>query len=292
MTVLQAEIMKTTKRWMPYVLFLFAVAGVVVIIWLFGYVAWLSERNDPEAGYGVESFHTFIFPWSLQALLDNGQFYGAALFVVILTSSSVATEYNWGTARGALIRGQSRARYLFTKLAGTVIICTVFLLVVFGIGIIFSVLATSLTDESITLDVPGGPSVPEIGLMILRAALGILPYGLFAFMLAIIGRSTALGVAGAIGYMFAEQIAIAILRELSGFWNDIPSVLLGTQVSSLITANRFSSLDYLSFAPRDQLDAADLPDPWIAALVIAAWCALFLAVTFFVFLRRDLQTRD
>ena len=134
MTVLRAEIMKTTKRWMPYVLLLFTLAGATVIIWLFGYVGWLTDRDSAEASFGIESLATFAFPWSLQALLDNGQFYGAALFVAILTSSSVATEYNWGTARGALIRGQSRAHYLVTKLAGTVIICTVFLLAVFTIG--------------------------------------------------------------------------------------------------------------------------------------------------------------
>jgi len=292
LTVLGAEILKTTKRWMPYVLFLFAVAGTAVIILLFGYTAWFNERDEAEAGFGIESFFTFAWPWSLQALLDNGQFYGSALFVAILTSSSVATEYNWGTARGALIRGQSRGKYLATKLAGTALICTMFLLAVFAVGVLFSVIATAIAHKSLTLDVPGGPSVPEIGLMILRAAWGIVPYGLLAFMLAVVGRSTALGVAGAIGYMFVEGIAIAILRELSGIWNDIPDILIGTQVSSLIAANRFGGVEYISFAPRERPEATDLPDPWMAALVIAAWCALLLAVAFLVFLRRDLQSRD
>jgi ABC-type transport system involved in multi-copper enzyme maturation permease subunit len=292
MTVLRAEMMKTTKRWMPYVLFLFAIAGTAVIIGLFGYVAWFNERDEAEAGFGIESFFTFAWPWSLQALLDNGQFYGSVLFVAILTSSSVATEYNWGTARGALIRGQSRTGYLLTKLLGTALICTGFLLAVLAIGVVFSILATAAAHESITLDVPGGPSVPEIGLMIMRAALAILPYGILAFMLAVVGRSTALGVAGAIGYMFVENIATAILREFSGIWNDIPDLLIGTHVSSLIAANRFGNVEYVSFAPRERPIAGELPDPWIAALAIVAWCAVLLGITFFVFLRRDLQTRD
>lgn len=292
MTILRAEIMKTTKRWMPYVLLLFMLAGAAAVIWLFGYVGWLTDRDSAESGYGFESLFTLRFPYSLQALLDNGQFYGAVVFVAILTSSSVATEYNWGTARGALIRGQSRGSYILTKLTGTVIICTAFLLATLVVGLLFSLLATSLADKPITLDVPGGPSVPEIGLMILRAAITIVPYGLLAFMLAVVGRSTALGVAGCMGYMFAEQIVIAILRNLSGVWNDIPDFMIGTHVSSLIAANRFGHVDYISFAPRERPEAADLPDPWIAALVIAAWCALFLAVTFFAFLRRDLQSRD
>jgi ABC-2 type transport system permease protein len=284
--------MKTRKRWIPYVLFFFAVAGTAIIIWLFGYVAWFNERDEAEASFGVESLYTFAFPWSIQTLLDNGQFYGSALVVAILTSSAVATEYTWGTARGALIRGQSRAHYLLTKLIAMVLICTTLLLAVLAIGLLFSVLATSFTDLSITLDVRDGPSVPEIGLMILRAALGIIPYGLLAFMLAVVGRSTALGVAGGIGYMYAEGIVIAILRELSGVWNDVPNILLGTQVSSLLAENRFGGETYISFAPRERPEAADLPDPWLAVLVIGIWCALFLAAAFFVFLRRDLQTRE
>ena len=292
MTVLRAEIMKTTKRWMPYVLFLFAIAGTAVIIWLFGYVAWFNERDEVEAGFGIESLFTFAWPWSLQALLDNGQFYGSVLFVAILTSSSVATEYTWGTARGALIRGQSRSRYLLTKLSGTALICAAFLLAVLAVGVVFSILATAAAHKAISLDVPGGPSAPEIVLMIMRAALGIVPYGILAFMLAVVGRSTALGVAGAIGYMFVESIATAILRELSGIWNDIPDFMIGTHVSSLIAANRFGNVEYVSFAPRERPEAADLPDPWIAVFAIAAWCAVLLAITFFVFLRRDLQSRD
>jgi len=47
-----------------------------------------------------------------------------------------------------------------------------------------------------------------------------------------------------------------------------------------------------SFAARERPEAADLPDPWIAALAIAAWCAVLRAITFFVFLRRDLRSRD
>jgi len=92
--------------------------------------------------------------------------------------------------------------------------------------------------------------------------------------------------------MFVENIATAILREFSGIWNDIPDLLVGTHVSSLIAANRFGNVEYVSFAPRERPIAGELPDPWIAALAIVAWCAVLLGITFFVFLRRDLQTRD
>ena len=237
-------------------------------------------------------FVTFAFPWSIPALLDSGQFWGAAIFVAILTSSTVATEYNWGTVRQSLTRGQPRWQFLATKLLGTSIICIFFLLTALAVGILFSILATSIEGEPVTLDVPGGPSVPEVGLMIVRTALGILPYGLLAFVLAVVGRSTALGIAGTLGYMLGEGIIIAILESIGGIAADFREIAIGHHVSSLIAANRIGFGDYNSIAARELPVAADLPDVWVATLVILLYCAVFAGVAFFIFQRRDLRSSD
>jgi hypothetical protein len=150
-------------------------------------------------------------------------------------------------------------------LLGTSIICIVLLLVALAIGVSFSILATSAEGAPITLDVPGGPSLPEIGLMVLRAAIGIIPYGLLAFALAVIGRSTALGIAGTLGYMLGEGIVVAILDSIGGIAADFREVAIGHHVASLIAANRIGSGDYNSIAARELPVSADLPDVWIAA---------------------------
>ncbi|HEV8574060.1 MAG TPA: ABC transporter permease subunit [Dehalococcoidia bacterium] len=288
-SVLAAEILKVRKRWMPYVLLLVMIAGAAVLVWLIGYVGYQEDRQGEYAG---DAFRTFAFPWSIAALLDSGQFWGAAVFVAILTSSTVATEYNWGTVRQALTRGQPRWQFLAAKLLGTAIICTIFLLTALGVGILFSILATSAEGESITLDVPGGPSVPEIFLMILRSAVGIIPYGLLAFALAVIGRSTALGIAGTIGYLLGEGIIVAILESIGGVAADFREVTIGHHVASLIAANRIGSGDYNSIAAREIPVSGDLPDVWAATFVILVYCAIFVAMAFLVFNRRDLRSSD
>ena len=295
--VLATEILKVRKRWMPYVLLLLMVAGAAVLIWLIGYVGY---RDDPRGEYAGDAFRTFVFPWSIGALLDSGQFWGAAVFVTILTSSTVSTEYNWGTVRQALTRGQPRWQFLATKLLGTSLLCIVFLLVALGVGILFSILATSAEGEPITLDVRDGPfanfrdgpSVPDIFLMVLRSALGIIPYGLLAFALAVIGRSTALGIAGTLGYMLGEGIIVAILESIGGIAADFREVAIGHHVSSLIAANRIGTGEYNSIAAREIPVAADLPDVWVATLVIVLYCIAFAAVAFFIFQRRDLRSSD
>ena len=214
------------------------------------------------------------------------------MLVGILAASVVATEHTWGTVRQALIRGQPRSQYLTAKLVGIILIAAVSLLLALGVGVLFSVIATAAGDLSITLDIPGGdgPSIPAIALMILRAGYGIVPYGLLAFCLAVVGRSTTLGVAGIMMFMFAESILLAILGGIGGLAADARAFSIGHNVVALLAANRIGGFsDYNAFSPRDRPLASDLPDPGVAALVVALYCLAFLAIAFWMFQRRDVH---
>ncbi|HXG36472.1 MAG TPA: ABC transporter permease subunit [Dehalococcoidia bacterium] len=282
--MLGAELLKIYRRWMPYTLFLIMVAGAALHIWLFGYTSWEQSSDVSES---QEALHSFAIPWSIPALLNSGQFWGAIL-VGILTASVVGTEYSWGTVRQALVRGQTRSQYLTTKLIGIALISAISLLLALAIGIGFSVLATNVADQKLTLDVPDGPSIPEIGMMVLRAGYGILPYGLLAFSLTVVGRSTSLGVAGVLLYGFAESIILAVMAEAGGRFSDARVFLLGHSVNGLLRANRIGDVESFGLAPRD-LNRSDFIDPIPAAIIIGLYCVGLFAVTFFVFQRRDVQ---
>jgi ABC-type transport system involved in multi-copper enzyme maturation permease subunit len=283
--MLAAELLKVRKRWMPYVLLLVMAMGAAVQIWLVGYVNW---RGESEVEFEQSALRAFALPWSLSALLDSGQFWGAIL-VGILVASTVATEHGWGTVRQALIRGQTRNQYLAMKLLGSTLIAAVSLLLAFGIGVSLSVIATAVADRSVTLDVPGGPSALDIALMILRAGYAVLPYGLLAFCLAVVGRSTTLGVAGILLFMFAEAILLAVLESIGGVAADARAFLMGHNASALLAANRIGFGDYNTFAPRSVPLTSDLPDPAVAALVLALYSLAFLTIAFVTFRRRDIQ---
>ncbi len=286
--MLAAELMKVRTRWLPYVIFLVLVIGAAMQIWLFGLVAYLDERGDPEATPG--GIFTFRMPWALSALLDSGQFWGG-VFVAFLGSSIVATEHNWGTVRLAVVRGQTRTQYFMTKLLGTSLVAAVMMLAAFAIGVIFAIAATALQDEPITLDVPGGPSPAEVPLTVLRAGLGVLPYGMLAFALTVVGRSTALGATGALIYKLGETIVLPIFTELGGVWADLRVLFIGHFADALIAANRIDANQYNSIAFRNLPIASELPDPWMAAIMLLGYSALFGAVALFVFQSRDLNTR-
>ena len=281
--MLAAELLKVRTRWMPYVLLLPVVAALAFQTF-FGYFAiWRHDRD-------IEGLHVAVLPWSLPSLLDLTQFLGAIL-LAILASSLVGTEHGWGTVRQALIRGQTRVQYLTTKLLSICVLAAIGFLLVLGLGILFSVIVTAVEDRPITLDLPNGdgPSLGDVALMVLRAAYAMLPYVLLAFTLSVVARSTTLGVAGVLVYVIAEGIVLGVLGGVGGATADARAYFIGHNVVALLVANQVGHVDYFSLATRDNPPASELPDPAIAALVLALYCLAFLAIAFWVFRRRDIH---
>ena len=286
-SLLGAEILKTRKRWLPYVILIVILIALAFQMFPAGYFSW-TEAQEFDSHGRSDALRTFALPWSITTLLDSGQFWGS-IFVAVLTSSVVATEFSWGTVRQALVRGQSRSSYLTVKLLGIIIIAATLLLAGLFAGILLSIITTAIAGEPITLDVRGGPSIPEIGLMILRAGFGIVPYGLMAFTLTVVGRSTALGLTGVLIFLFGEAITISILESIGGVAADLRDFSIGDNAASLLAANRIGPGSYHSLAPREHPIAADLPDIWLATFVLALYCLAFLAIAYFAFQRRDLK---
>ena len=281
-----AELLKVRKRWLPYVLFGLMIGVTALIIWIAGYVTWI---NDQDRGFDLDpvALRTFALPWSLPVLLETGQFWGSIL-IAILISSVVATEHTWGTVRQALVRGQTRNQYLTVKLTATGILAVIMLLAALGVGLIFSLIATIVADQPVTFDVPNGPSFADVVLMIVRTGYAMLPFILLAFCLAVVGRSTTVGIVGTILYMFAEILVLAILGQQGAVGENMRAFFMGHNASALLAANRIGTTDSFGFVPREPASLLDLPDPAIAALVLAVYCAAFLAIAYFVFSRRDL----
>jgi len=284
--LLAAEILKIRKRWLPYLLLLLLVVFAFIQVFLFGYVGY---ENSTDISARQEALRGLSIPWSLQALLDSGQFWGS-LVTGIFASSAVATEFGWGTVRQSLIRGQSRARYLALKVAAITVVAAGGLLLAFFFGVLVSLFSMSLADRTITLDVPGGPSVPGIGLMVLRAGYCVIPYGILAFCLATVARSTTAGVITVVLFLFGEAIVLGILNGLGGSWADLRDVSLGHNVRAVLSENQIGPENPLTLAPREGSIGSEVPDPNGAALILALWVLTFAAVSFAVFQRRDLRS--
>jgi hypothetical protein len=87
------------------------------------------------------------------------------------------------------------------------------------------------------------------------------------------------------GYMVLEAIIVALLETGGGLFADSRTLFPGHNVGALIAENRFGGLEYESMAFRDlgQSDAG----VWTATMILVAESALLIAVSFAVFMRRD-----
>jgi ABC-type transport system involved in multi-copper enzyme maturation permease subunit len=291
--LIAAEWMKMRTRWLPWVLLLVLILGAGVQIWLFGYTAWwdLHNETDPELRADLPiATRTFTLPWAIPALLDSGQYWGSVILGVLI-ASVVATEYNWGTVRHAIARGQSREQFLTVKLVGLALFAAMLMFIGLAWGIASMIWTSNLADLPVTLDPPGAAemSMVDVVVAILRAGMGILPYALLAFALTTIGRSTALGATGIILFIIIESTIIGIFEALGGIWEDVLIFTIGQNAASLIAANRVDDGEYASLALRSVPEAAELPDPWLSFVMLCLWCLFLLVLTFWVFGRRDLR---
>jgi ABC-type transport system involved in multi-copper enzyme maturation permease subunit len=112
-------------------------------------------------------------------------------------------------------------------------------------------------------------------------------------MLTVVGRSTTIGIVGTFIYMFVvEAIALGVLGGLGDPSAHFRNLVLGHNAAAVVAANRIGSDEYYSLAFRETPLASDLPNPWLATLVLAGYCALFLIIAYYVFQRRDLTTES
>ena len=65
----------------------------------------------------------------------------------------------------------------------------------------------------------------------------IMPFGLLAFLMAIVGRSAMPGIATGIGVLFLEDIITAFMRLAGGWIANVPNYLLNANVSAITRLN-------------------------------------------------------
>jgi ABC-type transport system involved in multi-copper enzyme maturation permease subunit len=195
--------------------------------------------------------------------------------------------------RLSVARGVTRTQFLAAKLLTTALVCAVGMLVALAVGVVFSLMATQLfEDPTKYVGVNPEPSVSEMPLMVARSALAILPYGMLAFMLAVLSRSTAMGATGVLAYKLIESTAVSGFGELGGNWERLQNLFIEHHASALLAVNKAGYPDYNTIAFRAVPDPADTPDPWLAVLMLVAFCIVFGAASFASFARRDLNSRE
>jgi ABC-2 type transport system permease protein len=135
------------------------------------------------------------------------------LFAVIYGAAIAGSEWTWGTLKTAVVRGESRSRYLLATFAAIALVLAVGLLIAFAIGVAGSVVGATIAGVSLTgigdAAVLGG--LPE---QFVRGWVAITATAALGFAVATLARSQLAGIGVGIAFYFGETFAGIFLPDV------------------------------------------------------------------------------
>ncbi len=273
-----AELFKLRKRAMTWILLSIMVGIIVVLYLILLAISNVALPNGRRAGdivalLGLPGAIPFAF-----SLLGS---FGSALGVVLF-ASGVGNEYNWRTIRTVLISSESRAKLLVAKLVAMGIYVVLGLLIGVVAGFIMSLITTAIGGYQYDFSFLTGRYLWDQVLQLGRTFYIMLPYELLAFLFAIIGRSAMPGIAVGIGTFFLEGIVSALMYAAGGWVADVPAYLINANFAAINRLNRLPT--QLGGAFGGNLSTPSLEH---AAITLAVYIVVFLAVAFYTFQKRD-----
>jgi ABC-type transport system involved in multi-copper enzyme maturation permease subunit len=262
LNLLRSELFRLRKRPQSWMLL-----GIAFLLTAFVYGGFVVGARVSTGQERADLQEALTFP----ELPDFGLSFGLAFFgsvmLVIVAAGMMGNEYSWNTLRPLRARARSRASLLTAKLI-TVLIYSVLFCVMLGVMIGgLSIVSSAIAGIDAGFSIDAAREALEYTFKLVFANV---PYMAFAFLLATVARSNAAGIAGALGLSFIEQ---PILQ------------LLGLASDSLEKVEEFG----LSYNLNAILGFGD-GDGTRAAIILMIYTALFVAISYVVFLRRDVTS--
>jgi ABC-type transport system involved in multi-copper enzyme maturation permease subunit len=182
-------------------------AGLLVMIDL----AVATTRGAGSDG-GGDPLALVTFPGAYDLILSF-LFGLGGLFAVIYGAAIAGSEWTWGTLKTAVVRGESRSRYLLATFAAITVVLAVGLFIAFVIGV--GAAALGSTIAGIPLDGIGDTAalggLPE---HFVRGWVAITATAALGFAVATLPRSQLAGIGVGIAFYFGETFAGIFLPDV------------------------------------------------------------------------------
>lgn len=268
-TLIYIELLKLIKRPMTWILFFLQVGFLVVG----STINALSLRNaSPEVA--DQMIRRFVLPDSLPNATQFIYMIGVIL-LVILTASSIGSEYNWGTLRQTLASGVSRSGFLLARIISLALIAALFVILPLLAIIPFSLVFSHLQQLPTSL---GPVDTAWLVALVGRTYLVVFMPMTLAFLIALIARSQSAGVGAALGVLILDQFVSPLLWVLGSDWS-----LELLQLFPFWAARTILSLNFTE----PITDLPDVMDETRALVTLLAYIVICVGAALVVFRRRD-----
>ena len=281
--LINAELFKLRKRLMTRVL-LFVLVGIMIVL----YLLLLAVSRVAIPVHGSEEIGTIqnllglplALPFALSILSSLG-----TILAVILVASSVGTEYSWRTMRTMLICSESRLKLLGAKLVAAGILILIGMVIGLATGFLMSLITTAIGGYSFDFSFMTGGYLWDQFLQFWRTFYVLMPYALLGFLLAVVGRSAMPGIALGIGIFFLESIVTAFMNLAGGWIARIPDYLLSANVRAITAQSNLPQGMSMGMGGNGLSD--QLPELWLAFVILAGYSLFFIGLAFYLFRKRD-----
>jgi ABC-type transport system involved in multi-copper enzyme maturation permease subunit len=266
-----AELLILRKRAATWILLgIWSLLGV-----FFAYI--VPYALDPEdATGGVEQF----LPESLPATLIEGFPFFGGVFALMLGVFALGSEYGWDTLKSLFTQRPGRLRVFAAKLAALAIVLVPFVLVLFAIGAVTSV---------VIAQIEGAPAdFPSAWLLLRAAAAGwliLFAWATFGVLLGVLTRGTSLAIGVGILYALVIEGLLSAFADSVSLFEPLTQVFLRANGYSLAEALGTSAEAIQSNGPGSY--SGPIVGSAQALAVLVASAAAFAAVAALVLRRRD-----
>ncbi len=286
LNALQAEVFKTVRRRMTYILLL-SLGGLITLYYL---LLWWQIRHRPLGRRGAfrewlnlrdgMSFDGVV-PYALQ--LER---FFVTLVCIVFVATMLANEYDWRTASVAVGRGVKRYHFLAAKAVVGLGFVVVSVLLAFAVALGWSAWFSRLYD------LPFGrvdwALAAQAAKGLARLVFVVVPFAALALFLATLFRSTGQAVGVAAGVFFLEALFTGVLSDATGLLSHIPEVLLAANLRAVLSANG-AVRDSTLAGPLGLVVGESVIPVWRGAMVVALWIVGLVAASFWRFQRRDIE---
>jgi ABC-type transport system involved in multi-copper enzyme maturation permease subunit len=135
------------------------------------------------------------------------------LFSVIYGAAVAGSEWNWGTLKAAVARGESRTRYQLSQFAAIGLMIGVGLLIAVAAGVLLALIGAAMAGVP-TDGLDDADTLADIPELLGRAWLALVEEGALGFAIATLARSQLAGIGAGIGIYFGEQFASIFLSDI------------------------------------------------------------------------------
>ncbi len=207
MRLLVADLRKLTRRPAS----LISMALLVGLLGLIFIGVGATARQVPDDEGGAAALLVVTFPGAYSVIVTLILQLGG-LIAVVYGAAIAGSEWNWGTLKTAVARGESRSRYQLSMFAAIALLIAVGLALAFVALVIIALLAAQIAGVS-TTGVTDADALGRLPEQLGRVWVAATEQAAVGFAVATLARSQLAGIGAGIGLFIGEGIASIFLGD-------------------------------------------------------------------------------